>query len=195
MSDFRTLKNGVTNGKVNHQQSKEDVEKKSNNQQEMVVNGANTNGSEGIKSRQGNLVASRGQTSLSSSPSLPLSAGINITQLPSSVRKSNIASPIFGYTKNISMHKFISSKGKSGCLQSSSPNSYKQFGSHQNLSSVGNSCGNDHNGYGNGYRELRPPVFSKKETIENGRRRGSVTAETKIIEELKEMKAREEELR
>lgn len=75
--------------------------------------------------------------------------------------------------KSISMHKFISSKGKS--LSSSGP-----------ISSFSSSFAgsDDYSG------DLRPPIMLK-----GGFRRGSVSAESKIQEELKEMKAREDELR
>jgi hypothetical protein len=97
-------------------------------------------------------------------------------------RKPNI-SPLFGIgaTKNISMHKFITSKGKA---LSSSTSSLANLGSNTQL----NSAVSDQ------YQELKPPQFARGDW-RGAVRRGSVSAESKIQEELKEMRAREEELR
>lgn len=75
------------------------------------------------------------------------------------------------------MHKFISSKGKTATSTGNPTCSpFYQMGSCTDL-------------YGG---ELRPPIMIKGD---KGFRRGSISAESKIQEELKEMKAREEELR
>ena len=122
-------------------------------------------------------------------PTIASGNGVVIKQIPSTmssagvIRKSAVTSPSFGGVKGniISMHKFISSKGK-------------QYGSCQNLSSMGNSPFHDsmdHLSNGTSCQDLRPPLFTKN----NRPRRGSVSAESKIQEELREMKAREEELR
>lgn len=116
-------------------------------------------------------------------------SGVMIKQIPSTmtsagvIRKSAVTSPSIGAVKNngISMHKFISSKGK-------------QYASCQNLSSMGQYAFNgstEQISNGTSYQDLRPPMFAKN----NRPRRGSVSAESKIQEELREMKAREEELR
>lgn len=115
--------------------------------------------------------------------------GVVIKQIPSSmssagvIRKSAVISPSLGGGRgnSISMHKFISSKGK-------------QYSSHQNLSSIGPypfNSSTENLSNGTSYQDLRPPMFAKN----NRPRRGSVSAESKIQEELREMKAREEELR
>lgn len=99
-------------------------------------------------------------------------------------RKPNI-SPLFGIgaTKNISMHKFITNFSKGRAL-SSSTSSLATVGSTSQLSgSVSDQ-----------YQELRPPQFTRGDT-RGPVRRGSISAESKIQEELKEMRAREEELR
>ena len=98
------------------------------------------------------------------------------------------------FTKNtngansISMHRFISSKGKSTGPCNGSNLLANRFASHQNL--CFNSSTNDYT-----IHELKPPKLAKQFVAANGTRRGSISAETKIQEELKEMKAREEELR
>lgn len=89
-------------------------------------------------------------------------------------------SPLFGTgsTKSVSMHKFISSKGKVVTTPA-----YNHFSSHQNLSTTATD-----------YHETKPPQFARNE-YKGQLRRNSLSAENKILEELKEMKAREEELR
>ncbi|KAI1289349.1 hypothetical protein HDE_08773 [Halotydeus destructor] len=91
-------------------------------------------------------------------------------------RKPNV-SPLFGIgsTKNISMQKFFTNKGQL-------TNGRHGFGSQQNLS-----CSSYD------FEELRP--VQVRSDYKGPFRRNSLSAETKIQEELKEMKAREEELR
>jgi len=83
--------------------------------------------------------------------------------------------------KKVNMHKFINSKGKSATKD----NSY--FSPFVSLNGNGllNNSSND-------YYELRPPQFVKSNLTQIKRR---VSAICKIQEELKEMKAREDELR
>ncbi|XP_074604620.1 uncharacterized protein LOC141857936 isoform X2 [Brevipalpus obovatus] len=79
-----------------------------------------------------------------------------------------------GMVKTISMHKFISSKGKAVTANGTNRQSFaSSFLEPDDFSG-----------------DLPPPIM-----IKGGFRRGSVSAESKIQEELKEMKAREEELR
>ncbi|XP_015787880.1 uncharacterized protein LOC107364939 isoform X2 [Tetranychus urticae] len=114
---------------------------------------------------------SSSQSSLSSSSS---SSGATIT----SIRRTGFQ-PFMkkGLTKSISMHKFISSKGKTA-----TPTGNPTSSAFYPLASPGDLYNGD----------LRPPIMVKGD---KGFRRGSVSAESKIQEELKEMKAREEELR
>lgn len=92
---------------------------------------------------------------------------------------SSIVSPSKG---TISMHKFISSKGKSAAKETS----FSPF----NLSN--GRLTNNYIGKTNDYQELKPPQFAKS-NLRALRRH--VSAECKIKEELKEMKNREDELR
>jgi len=95
----------------------------------------------------------------------------------SMLTKKPTVSSIFqiGKAKTISMHKFISSKGKA--IHSNAPLSTTLVPAR--------------GGYSH-YQELKPPQMVKGE--KNFKRR-SITAESKIQEELKEMKVREDELR
>lgn len=114
-------------------------------------------------------------SSTSSSPSSSLSSSTsppNGMNYQSKVRFQPFAQK--GMVKSVSIHKFLSSKNR--CATS---NSSSSFANTFTTSSDANYSG-----------DLRPPIM-----VKGGLRRGSVSAETKIQEELKEMKAREEELR
>jgi len=113
-----------------------------------------------------------------SSSSSSASSSVNF---PALCRK--VSSPTLNGNKKvgISMHKFINSKGKTATKD----NSY--FSPFVSLNGNGllNNSSND-------YYELKPPQFVKSNLTTLRRR---VSAICKIQEELKEMKAREDELR
>ena len=123
--------------------------------------------------------------------SIITSSSLTSPVLNNVLRKPSI-SPLFGIgsTKNISMHKFITSKGKVA-----SNNSFSPFGSQQNLSSA-SSIDSDHHHHQQ-HQSLRAPVIPSFRGDYKGQpvRRNSVSAENKIQEELRDMRAREEELR
>lgn len=108
------------------------------------------------------------------------SSASSSANFPTICRKTSTPSLVGNKKLNISMHKFINSKGKTAAKDSY----FSPFVSLNGNGLINNS--------GNDYYELKPPQFVKTNLTTIRRR---VSAICKIQEELKEMKAREDELR
>ncbi|XP_054162311.1 uncharacterized protein LOC128960264 [Oppia nitens] len=112
-----------------------------------------------------------------SSSSSSASSSVNF---PTNCRKTSITS-VNSNKPIVSMQTFINSKGK---IASKDNSLYSPFSGLNNNSLINTSCDD--------YYELKPPMFAKQQLKSLKRR---VSAISKIQEEMKAMKTREEELR